>query len=84
VELCLRFYADEGRPGLLLGRYFPRLLMRCFEGLGAELTWMLQRLADLNPSAPTIRATMTREVRAGIGMPDVSHFAPSPVAPCNR
>jgi transposase len=34
--LCQRFYADEGRPGLLPGRYFRLLLIGYFEGLDAE------------------------------------------------
>jgi transposase-like protein DUF772 len=34
--LCERFYADEGRPGLLPGRYFRLLLIGYFEGLDAE------------------------------------------------
>ena len=34
-DLCVRFYADEGRPGLPPGRYF-RLLIGYFEALDAE------------------------------------------------
>jgi hypothetical protein len=30
--LCARFYADDGRPGLPPGRYFPLLLIGYFEG----------------------------------------------------
>src|SRR5687767_4810670 len=35
-ELCQRFYADDGRPGLPPGRYFRLLLIGYFEGLDAE------------------------------------------------
>ena len=44
-ELCQRFYADEGRPGLPPGRYFRLLLIGYFEGLDAEraIAW---RAAD--------------------------------------
>ena len=34
-ELCERFYADDGRPGLPPGRYFRLLLIGYFEGLAA-------------------------------------------------
>ena len=44
-ELCERFYADEGRPGLPPGRYFRFLVSGYFEGLDAEraIAW---RAAD--------------------------------------
>jgi transposase len=35
-ELCQRFYAADGRPGLAPGRYFRLLLIGYFEGLDAE------------------------------------------------
>jgi len=35
-NLCQRFYADEGRPGLPPGRYFRRLLIRVDPRLVAE------------------------------------------------
>jgi hypothetical protein len=35
-DLCERFYADDGRPGLPPGRYFRLLLIGYFEGLDAE------------------------------------------------
>ena len=44
-DLCQRFYADDGRPGLAPGRYFRLLLIGYFEGLDAEraIAW---RAAD--------------------------------------
>ena len=44
-ELCERFYAQDGRPGLPPGRYFRLLLIGYFEGLDAEraIAW---RAAD--------------------------------------
>jgi transposase len=43
--LCRRFYAEDGRSGLLPGRYFRLLLIGYFEGLDAEraIAW---RAAD--------------------------------------
>lgn len=41
--LCERFYADEGRPGLLPGRYFRLLLIGYFEGLDAACHCMACR-----------------------------------------
>jgi transposase len=59
-DLCQRFYADDGRPGLPPGRYFRLLLIGSpdhstisrtrrwidLETHEAVFTWMLQRLAD--------------------------------------
>ena len=44
-ELCAKFYAEDGRPSLLPGRYFRLLLIGYFEGLDSErgIAW---RAAD--------------------------------------
>jgi transposase len=70
--LCQRFYADNGRPGLLPGRYFRLLLIGYFEGLDAEraIAW---RAADsfalrgflglVLPEAPPDHSTISRTRR---------------------
>src|SRR6476619_7260812 len=45
-EVCQRFYAADGRPGLAPGRYFRLLLIGYCEGLDAEraIAWPPTRL----------------------------------------
>ena len=71
-ELCRRFYADEGRPGLPPARYFRLLLIGYFEGLDAEraIAW---RAADsfalrdfrgvVLPETPPDHSTISRTRR---------------------
>src|SRR5687768_14889677 len=58
-ELCARFYADDGRPGLPPGRYFRLLLIGYFEGLDAEraIAW---RAADSLAVARVSRVGVAR------------------------
>jgi transposase len=71
-ELCQRFYADEGRPGLPPGRYFRLLLIGYFEGLDAEraIAWraadsfaLREFLALVLPEAPPDHSTISRTRR---------------------
>ena len=71
-ELCQRFYADEGRPGLPPGRYFRLLLIGYFEGLDAEraIAWRAQDSFALReflglvlPEAPPDHSTISRTRR---------------------
>ena len=71
-ELCQRFYADEGRPGLPPGRYFRLLLIGYFEGLDAEraIAWraadsfaLREFLGLVLPEAPPDHSTISRTRR---------------------
>ena len=71
-ELCERFYADEGRPGLPPGRYFRLLLIGYFEGLDAEraIAWraadsfaLREFLGLVLPEAPPDHSTISRTRR---------------------
>src|SRR5438552_5220641 len=71
-ELCERFYADEGRPGLPPGRYFRVLLIGYFEGLDAEraIAWraadsfaLREFLGLVLPEAPPDHSTISRTRR---------------------
>jgi transposase len=70
--LCQRFYADDGRPGLLPGRYFRLLLIGYFEGLDAEraIAWraadsfaLREFLGLVLPDAPPDHSTISRTRR---------------------
>src|SRR3954464_11523108 len=70
--LCERFYADDGRPGLLPRRYFRLLLIGYFEGLDAEraIAWRaadsfaLREFLGLElPEAPPDHSTISRTRR---------------------
>ena len=70
--LCQRFYAGEGRPGLLPGRYFRLLLIGYFEGLDAEraIAWraadsfaLREFLGLVLPEAPPDHSTISRTRR---------------------
>jgi transposase len=70
--LCARFYADDGRPGLPPGRYFPLLLIGYFEGLDAEraIAWraadsfaLREFLGLVLPEAPPDHSTISRTRR---------------------
>jgi transposase len=71
-DLCQRFYADEGRPGLPPGRYFRLLLIGYFEGLDAEraIAWraadsfaLREFLGMVLPEAPPDHSTISRTRR---------------------
>jgi transposase len=71
-DLCQRFYADEGRPGLPPGRYFRLLLIGYFEGLDAEraIAWraadsfaLREFLGLVLPDAPPDHSTVSRTRR---------------------
>jgi transposase len=71
-DLCERFYADEGRPGLLPGRSFRLLLIGYFEGLDAEraIAWraadsfaLRECLGLVLPEAPPDHSTISRTRR---------------------
>jgi transposase len=71
-ELCQRFYADDGRPGLPPGRYFRLLLIGYFEGLDAEraIAWraadsfaLREFLGLVLPEAPPDHSTISRTRR---------------------
>jgi transposase len=71
-DLCQRFYADEGRPGLPPGRYFRLLLIGYFEGLDAEraIAWraadsfaLREFLGLVLPDAPPDHSTLSRTRR---------------------
>jgi transposase len=71
-ELCQRFYADDGRPGLPSGRYFWLLLIGYFEGLDAEraIAWraadsfaLREFLGLALPDAPPDHSTISRTRR---------------------
>jgi transposase len=71
-ELCQRFYADDGRPGLPPGRYFRLLLIGYFEGLDAEraFAWraaysfaLREFLGLVLPEAPPDHSTISRTRR---------------------
>ena len=71
-DLCQRFYADEGRPGLPPGRYFRLLLIGYFEGLDAEraIAWraadsfaLREFLGLVLPAAPPDHSTISRTRR---------------------
>jgi transposase len=71
-DLCQRFYADEGRPGLPPGRYFRLLLIGYFEGLDAEraIAWraadsfaLREFLGLVLPDAPPDHSTISRTRR---------------------
>ena len=70
--LCQRFYVDEGRPGLLPGRYFRLLLIGYFEGLDSEraIAWraadsfaLREFLGLVLPEAPPDHSTISRTRR---------------------
>jgi len=70
--LCQRFYADNGRPGLLPGRCFRLLLIGYFEGLDAEraIAWraadsfaLREFLGLVLPEAPPDHSTISRTRR---------------------
>lgn len=70
--LCQRFYAEDGRPGLLPGRYFRLLLIGYFEGLDAEraIAWraadsfgLREFLGLVLPEAPPDHSTISRTRR---------------------
>jgi transposase len=70
--LCHPFYADNGRPGLLPGRYFRLLLIGYFEGLDAEraIAWraadsfaLREFLGLAWPEAPPDHSTISRTRR---------------------
>ena len=70
--LCQRFYADDGRPGLLSGRYFRLLLIGYFEGLDAKraIAWraadsfaLREFLGLVLPEAPPDHSTISRPRR---------------------
>jgi hypothetical protein len=72
AELCQRFYAEDGRPGLPPGRYFRLLLIGYFEGLDAEraIAWRaadsfaLREFLDwVLPEAPPDHSTISRTRR---------------------
>ena len=71
-DLCQRFYAEEGRPGLPPGRYFRLLLIGYFEGLDAEraIAWraadsfaLREFLGLVLPEAPPDHSTVSRTRR---------------------
>lgn len=71
-DLCERFYADVGRPGLPPGRYFRLLLIGYFEGLDAEraIAWraadsfaLREFLGVVLPEAPPDHSTISRTRR---------------------
>ena len=71
-DLCQRFYADEGRPGVPPGRYFRLLLIGYFEGLDAEraIAWraadsfaLREFLGLVLPEAPPDHSTISRTRR---------------------
>jgi transposase len=71
-ELCRRFYADDGRPGLPPGRYFRLRLIGNFEGLDAEraIAWraadsfaLREFLGLVLPDAPPDHSTISRTCR---------------------
>jgi transposase len=71
-DLCHRFYADDGRPGLPPGRYFRLLLIGYFEGLDAEraIAWrasdsfaLREFLGLVLPEAPPDHSTISRTRR---------------------
>lgn len=71
-DLCQRFYAAEGRPGLPPGRYFRLLLVGYFEGLDAEraIAWraadsfaLREFLGLVLPEAPPDHSTVSRTRR---------------------
>jgi transposase len=71
-DLCQRFYADDGRPGLPPGRYFRLLLIGYFEGLDAEraIAWraadsfaLREFLGLVLPDAPPDHSTISRTRR---------------------
>ena len=71
-DLCQRFYADDGRPGLAPGRYFRLLLIGYFEGLDAEraIAWraadsfaLREFLGLVLPEAPPDHSTISRTRR---------------------
>lgn len=70
--LCQRFYADDGGPGLLPGRYFRLLLIGYFEGFDAEraIAWraadsfaLREFLGVVLPEAPPDHSTISRTRR---------------------
>jgi len=70
--LCHRFYADDGRPGLVPGQYFRLLLIGYFEGLDAEraIAWraadsfaLREFLGLVLPEAPPDHSTISRTRR---------------------
>lgn len=71
-ELCQRFYADDGRPGLPPGRYVRLMLIGYFEGLDAEraIAWraadsfaLPEFLGLVLPEAPPNHSTISRTRR---------------------
>ena len=71
-ELCERFYADEGRPGLPPGRYVRLWLIGYVEGLDAEraIAWraadsfaLREFLGLVLPDAPPDHSTISRTRR---------------------
>jgi transposase len=71
-DLCRRFYADDGRPGLPPGRYFRLVLIGYFEGLDAEraIAWraadsfaLREFLGLVLPEAPPDHSTISRTRR---------------------
>jgi len=71
-DLCERFYAAEGRPGLPPGRYFRLLLIGYFEGLDAEpaIAWraadsfaLREFLGLVLPETPPDHSTISRTRR---------------------
>lgn len=57
-DLCARFYADEGRPGLPPGRYVRLLLIGYFEGLDVGLGSVhivLGSVGEIGRSTPGVR-----------------------------
>jgi transposase len=71
-DLCQRFYAEEGRPGLPPGRYFRLLLIGYFEGVDAEraIAWraadsfaLREFLGLVLPETPPDHSTISRTRR---------------------
>jgi hypothetical protein len=55
-RLCERFYADDGRPGLLARRYFRLLLIGYFEVLHAPCAIRVTGGHRLRCFTPAVRA----------------------------
>src|SRR5688500_18008154 len=72
-ELCQRFYAGDGRPGLPPGRYFRLLLIGYFEGLG-------RRACDRVASGRFVRPARVSRTRVAGGpagsLDDLAHTPP--------
>jgi transposase len=61
-ELCAKFYASEGRPGIPPGVYFRCLLLGYFEGIDSErgIDWRCNDSNSLKACRATSRRPTTR------------------------